>query len=594
MISFNRRVLRILEEAQIPEAVRVASEAASAGKSVETALLEAKTFSENELLGLLSERLNVPPIDLDRCEFGEDASEWVAEDVAKKAGCIPVAKLDRVLTIAVSNPFDVVRHDDLRIATGCELRLALALEPQIERALEKIFKGAEADLSEILEKHDDHDISVKEQAEDDVVDLAEFDVGGADSPIVKLVNAIIYQGIKAKASDIHVEPFEKRTLVRFRVDGTMSEAMSPPKKLQASITSRLKIMASLDIAEKRRPQDGKFQVKVEGRQIDFRVSTLPTVHGEKVVLRILDSSNLGRNLDTLGFEPQALADFKSAIDAPYGMILVTGPTGSGKTTTLYSAVKEMLSPEMNFVTVEDPVEYQIEGVNQVQVNVKRGLTFAGALRSILRQDPDIVMIGEIRDTETIEIAVKAALTGHLVLSTLHTNDAASTVTRMLDMGVDPFMVASSTLLVSAQRLMRRLCEHCREPMSAPPERLLALGCTREEVDAGPTLFRAVGCPRCSGGFAGRFAILETLPIKEDIKRMIVEGRSSLDLRQRAIETGMITLRRCALLNALRGRSTIDEALRVTLDDRRRAASAHAGVEVEDVPAESAAETEPVD
>ncbi len=288
---------------------------------------------------------------------------------------------------------------------------------------------------------------------------------------------IIYQGIKAKASDIHVEPFEKRDrpLPRGRHD---ARGDVPPKKLQAAIASRLKIMASLDIAEKKRPQDGKFQVKVEGRTIDFRVSVLPTLHGEKVVLRILDSSNLGRSLDTLGFEPRALADFKAAIDAPYGMILVTGPTGSGKTTTLYSAVKEMLTPEMNFVTVEDPVEYQLEGVNQVQVNPKRGMTFAGALRSILRQDPDIVMVGEIRDTETIEIAVKAALTGHLVLSTLHTNDAASTITRMCDMGVDPFMVSSSTLLVSAQRLMRRLCEHCREPIPAPPDRLIAVGYTR--------------------------------------------------------------------------------------------------------------------
>src|SRR5205823_2794952 len=273
--------------------------------------------------------------------------------------------------------------------------------------------------------------------------------------------------------------------------------------------------------------------------------------GEKIVLRILDSTNLGRSLDTLGFEPQALGDFKAAIDAPYGMILVTGPTGSGKTTTLYSAVKEMLTPEMNFVTVEDPVEYQLDGVNQVQVNPKRGMTFAGALRSILRQDPDIVMVGEIRDTETIEIAVKAALTGHLVLSTLHTNDASSTITRMIDMGVDPFMVASSTLLVSAQRLMRRLCEHCREPISVPPDRLKSLGIADEELAAGPTLFKAVGCPRCNQGYSGRFAILETLPIKEDVKRLIVEGRSSLDIRNQALKGGMISLRRCAMLNALR-------------------------------------------
>jgi type IV pilus assembly protein PilB len=571
MISFNRRVLRILEEGGLVDVavLQEASAAAAKGGSVTATLLDKKVLPEGALLGVLAERLGVPPVDLDRVEFPADVGEWMPEDVARKAGCIPIAKMGGLMTIAVANPFDVVRHDDLRLATGCDLRLAMALEPQIHRAMEKLYRSGESDLSELLEDSAEHDITVKEVAEDEVVDLAALSEGSEDAPIVKLVNLIIYQGIKAKASDIHVEPFEKRTVVRYRVDGNMEEAMSPPRKLQASITSRLKIMASLDIAEKRRPQDGKFQVKVEGRQIDFRVSVLPTVHGEKVVLRILDSTNLGRNLDTLGFEPQALADFKNAIDSPYGMILVTGPTGSGKTTTLYSAVREMLTPEMNFVTVEDPVEYQLEGVNQVQVNVKRGLTFAGALRSILRQDPDIVMVGEIRDTETIEIAVKAALTGHLVLSTLHTNDAASTITRMLDMGVDPFMVSSATLLVSAQRLLRKLCDHCKDPIAAPAERLMHLGVTEQELSAGPTLFRSVGCPRCNGGYAGRFAILETLPMKEDIKRMVVEGRSSLDIRQKAIDLGMITLRRCALLNALRGRTTVEEALRVTLDDRRR-------------------------
>jgi type IV pilus assembly protein PilB len=581
VISFNRRVLRILEETGgvDPAALKAAGDAAGKGQSVTMTLLDSKAISEADLLGLLSERLGVPPIDLDRIETAPDATEWMPEDLARKAGCVPIAKLGGLMTIAVANPFDVVRHDDLRLATGCDLRLALALESQIARAMEKTYRGQETDLQDLLENQGEHDITVREQVEDEVLDLAALTADGTeDAPIVKLVNAIIYQGIKAKASDIHVEPFEKRTVVRYRVDGAMEEAMSPPRKLHASLASRLKIMASLDIAEKKRPQDGKFQVKVEGRQIDFRVSVLPTVHGEKVVLRILDSTNLGRSLDTLGFEPQALNDFRAAIDAPYGMILVTGPTGSGKTTTLYSAVKEMLTPEMNFTTVEDPVEYQLDGVNQVQVNVKRGMTFSGALRSILRQDPDIVMIGEIRDTETIDIAVKAALTGHLVLSTLHTNDAPSTITRMLDMGVDPFMVASSTLLVSAQRLMRKLCEHCREPITAPAERLFALGVTKQEVDAGPTLYRAVGCPRCSGGYSGRFAILETLPMKEDIKRLIIEGRSVLDIKQRAIEMGMITLRRCAILNALRGKSTIDEALRVTLDDRRRPTGGDAGPE----------------
>ena len=574
MISFNRRVLRILEEGGSldPVVQKDLSAVAAKGESITRALLERKVMSEPDLLGLLAERLGVPPVDLDRVEFPPDVGEWMPEEAARRAGCVPLAKMGNILSIAVGNPFDVVRLDDLRLSTGTELRLCLALDTQLKRATDKLYHSGEANLADLLEEQDDHDLTVKEAPKDDeVTDLAVAGADSADAPIVKLVNMIIYQGIKAKASDIHVEPFEKRVVVRYRVDGNMAEAMTPPKKLQNAITSRLKIMASLDIAEKRRPQDGKFQVKVEGRQIDFRVSVLPTVHGEKVVCRILDSTNLGRNLDSLGFEPRALEDFKTAIDAPYGMILVTGPTGSGKTTTLYSAVKAMLTPEMNFVTVEDPVEYQLEGVNQVQVSVKRGLTFAGALRSILRQDPDIVMVGEIRDTETIEIAVKAALTGHLVLSTLHTNDAASTVTRMTEMGVDPFMVSSSTLLVSAQRLMRRLCEYCREPITAPKDRLINLGYTEDEVASNMTLFRAVGCPRCTAGYTGRFAILETLPIRDDIKRLIVDGRNAMDIRARAVENGMITLRRCALLNAMRGKTTIDEALRVTLDERRRIA-----------------------
>jgi type IV pilus assembly protein PilB len=571
MISFNRRVVRILEELGSfdPTVLKDAAAVAAKGESVTALLLDRKAMTASDLLGVIAERLGVPPIDVERIEFAADVAEWMPEELARKACCVPIAKTGGILTVAVANPFDVVRHDDLRLKTGCDLRLVLALEPQVGAALEKLYRRGEADLQELLEENDDGDLTVKEQLEEEVTDLGAVS-GDNDAPIVKLVNLFIYQGIKAKASDIHIEPFEKRTVIRYRVDGNMHEAMSPPRKLQGAIASRLKIMASLDIAEKRRPQDGKFQVKVEGRQIDFRVSVLPTVHGEKIVLRILDSSNLGRNLDSLGFEPKALEDFKAAIDSPYGMILVTGPTGSGKTTTLYSAVKEMLTPEMNFVTVEDPVEYQLEGVNQVQVNVKRGLTFAGALRSILRQDPDIVMVGEIRDTETIEIAVKAALTGHLVLSTLHTNDAASTVTRMIDMGVDPFMVSSSTLLVSAQRLMRRLCEHCRRPAPAPPERLLAIGYTEEEATSNAQFFTAVGCPRCSAGYTGRFAILETLPMRDEIKRLVVEGRSAMDIKHAAVDAGMITLRRCALLNAMRGRTTIEEALRVTLDERRRA------------------------
>jgi type IV pilus assembly protein PilB len=338
-----------------------------------------------------------------------------------------------------------------------------------------------------------------------------------------------------------------------------------------AIVSRIKIMASLDIAERRKPQDGKFQMRIDGRQVDFRVSVLPVVFGEKAVMRLLDASNLQLNLESLGFEPQSLEDFRYAIAQPYGMILVTGPTGSGKSTTLYSAVREMLTVDENFVTVEDPVEYQLDGVNQVQVNVKRGLTFAGALRSILRQDPDKVLIGEIRDTETIDIAVKAALTGHLVLSTLHTNDAPSTISRMVDMGVDPFMVGSATLLVSAQRLCRKLCQHCREAIDTPPEaRLRAIGFSDEDLEGDLQFYEPNGCPRCSNGYAGRFAVLETLPMTEDIKRTIIEGGSSQAIKAVALDNGMLTLRRCGLRAAAGGRTSIEEVLRVTLHDRKGA------------------------
>ena len=570
MVSFNRRIVRILEESGMVDmqVLAEASQVASQGEeSVADFLLEKNIFTENDLLGILADRLGFPPIDLGRLDIPEDMGEVVPQELAVETGCLPISKVGSVLTIAVSNPFDVVKQDDLRLATGCELRLALALDGQMKSAAAKVYGRGGAELSDILDDVDP-ELEVKEGREEELIDIASAS-DSDDAPVIKLVNLIIYQAIKAKASDIHVEPFEKRVLVRYRVDGALHEAMEPPKRLQNSITSRLKIMADLDIAEKRRPQDGKFQVKAEGRHIDFRVSSLPTVHGEKVVLRILDASNLALSLDGLGFEQKALDDFKESIASPYGMILVTGPTGSGKTTTLYSAVKEIMRPEQNFVTVEDPVEYQLDGINQVHVNVKSGLTFASALRSILRQDPDVVMIGEIRDTETIDIAVKAALTGHLVLSTLHTNDAASTITRMIDMGVDPFMVGSATLLVSAQRLMRRICQYCKDPYELPKDRLMSLGFTETEADEKPELHRAKGCARCTQGYSGRFAILETLPITEEIKRMVVDGHSAIEVRGKAIEQGMITLRRAALLNALRGNTSVEEVLRVTLSDNRR-------------------------
>ncbi|MHC4931439.1 MAG: GspE/PulE family protein [Planctomycetota bacterium] len=573
---FDKRIARIVEEAGVAEGEQLDKllSATEGGKSTLcNELVKAGHIEENELLGLLSGRLRVPPINLHDCTLDQEVVKVVAKEIATEHQLVPISRIDNVLTVAVSNPFDVVVLDQVRNSTGCDLRLVLSLDDTIAKTLNRIYNPGAAQLEAVMGEMGEADVELK-QADIDELDIEAMAQDDDESPVIKFVNLIIYQAIKERASDIHIEPFEKIVRVRFRGDGVCYEAFKPPRALLNSIVSRIKIMCGLDIAERRRPQDGKFQIKVEGRQIDFRVSVLPTVHGEKTVMRILDGGNLALSLDSLGFEPKALEDFRRAVSSSYGMILVTGPTGSGKSTTLYSAVRELLSDELNFVTVEDPVEYQLFGVNQVQVSEKRGLTFAGALRSILRQDPDVVMIGEIRDTETIEIAIKAALTGHLVLSTLHTNDAASTITRMIDMGVDPFMVSSATLLVSAQRLARRLCKYCKAPMEKPPtERLVHIGFTEEEAETAQIL-QATGCHRCKGGYSGRFALLETLPMVDDVKRMVIEGKSSLELKNRSIlEQGMISLRRCGVLNVMRGNTSIEEILRVTMHDEVRAPSA---------------------
>jgi type IV pilus assembly protein PilB len=491
------------------------------------------------------------------------------QEVAFSYNVFPVSRIGKILTIALTNPYDVVKLDDVRIVTGCELRLVLALDDHIKVALDRGYRTGQKEVEDILGSMSEGEVELKANSDDGGVAVIDQDnMGdGDDSPVVKFINMMIYQASKERTSDIHIEPFEKEIVVRFRNDGVLRRVFSPPRRMLNALVSRVKIMAQLDIAERRQPQDGKFQMRIDGRQVDFRVSVLPCIHGEKVVMRLLDAGNLALSLESLGFEDRSLGDFRAAIAQPCGMILVTGPTGSGKSTTLYSAVREMLSDDENFVTVEDPVEYQLQGVNQVQVNVKRGLTFAAALRSILRQDPDKVLVGEIRDRETIEIAVKAALTGHLVLSTLHTNDAASTITRMVDMGVDPFMVASSALLVSAQRLCRKLCGSCREQIEKPPvERLVALGLKEEDILPETQYYAARGCPRCTNGYSGRFAVLETLPMLDSVKRIIIGGGSSQDIREAALSSGMLTLRRCGLRAAGKGRTSIEEVLRVTLQD----------------------------
>ncbi len=555
---------RVAEDA-LTEAIEQASKDDSSLGSVLTAK---RLITEKELIGLIAGEIGLPPVDLGRLEVDPAMADEMPQELADDHGVVPIAKVGDILTIAVSDPFDVFKLDDLKLQTGQQLRMVISTPEVIKTAFEALYNPGQDHMNALFDSAIKEDsVSLKSEGDEELTDLS--DLGGEEgSPVVRLVNLIIYQAVKSRASDIHIEPFERRIRVRYRQDGVCREAFSPPKRMMSAIASRIKIMSQLDIAEKRKPQDGKFRIVLDGRNIDFRVSVLPVVYGEKIVMRILDTSHLALSMEGLGFEPKALEDYKTAVKQPYGMVLITGPTGSGKSTSLYAAVRELLSDEENFVTVEDPVEYKMEGVNQVSVNVKRGMTFAAALRSILRQDPDKVMIGEIRDTETIEIAVKAALTGHLVLSTLHTNDAASTITRMVDMGVDPFMISSSVVLVAAQRLVRKLCEFCREPMDLPPrERLLALGFTEAEVDDPElVIYRPVGCGKCNGGYRGRFALLETMMVTEDLKREILKGSSAIEIKKAAIENGMLTLRRCALMNVIRGKTSIEETLRVTIED----------------------------
>jgi type IV pilus assembly protein PilB len=538
------------------------------GGSPIATLISQGTLTEDAWLETLGLSAGLPPVDLTRVQPDPKAIETLSKELCMEHGILPLAKNGDILTIAIADPFDVLLLDDLRRLSSCQIRPVLSHPGAIKTAADAIFDSQGAAMNALMDEVSSAsgggEIDVEVEQEESLESVA---TQGEDAPAVKLVNMMLLRALKEKASDIHVEPGEKFVRVRLRVDGSLYEVMRPPLAILPAITSRLKIMASLDIAERFAPQDGKFQIRYENRKIDLRLSILPVVGGEKAVMRILDTGSMSLKLDSLGYETRSLEDIKKAASAAYGMMLMTGPTGSGKSTTLYSCVREVATPDVNVVTVEDPVEYRMDGVNQVPVNPKRGLTFAGALRSILRQDPDVVLVGEIRDKETADIAVKAALTGHLVLSTLHTNDAASTVTRLVDMGIDPFMVASSVLCIGAQRLARRLCKFCRLPLQLPEKELLSVGYLPEEI---PTLElfgpNAQGCGRCKAGYKGRFAILETLYMDGELKRMVVEGRSAAEMKETAVRAGMISLRRVGLLNAMRGVSSLEEVLSVTIVD----------------------------
>jgi type IV pilus assembly protein PilB len=526
--------------------------------------------SPDDLAVCMGRVLNVSPINLARINIPPDVVELLPRDAAHNHKVVPVSRLDNKLFLAMADPLNVLAIDDVRRITKLEIAPLIASEKAIIEKLNTLDSAKSGSMEDIIQESEkkrgadaeaDTLEAVKETSEE--VNLDQLAASSEEAPVIKLANLIILQAIKDRASDVHLEPFEKTMRLRYRIDGVLMDATPPPKAMQLALASRLKIMSNLDIAERRLPQDGRMRVKVGGKDYDLRVSALPTVHGEKIVCRVLDKSNLSASIDKLGLDEATFRQFKSAIDAPHGLILVTGPTGSGKTTTLYSALNELNNPTWNIVTVEDPVEFQIPGINQVPTKKEIGLTFASALRSILRQDPDIIMIGEIRDTETAEIAIEAALTGHQVLSTMHCNDAPGAIARLDDMGIAPFLISSSVILSCAQRLMRRICSHCKEPVSYPLRMFEDLGLDPATFN-GLQLFRGHGCERCkNSGYAGRLAIIEVMTISDQIRKLIISRASTREMGKVAINQGMKTLRMVGLDRARDGISTLEQVMVTT-------------------------------
>jgi type IV pilus assembly protein PilB len=535
---------------------RAQAEQVKTGKSLGRILIELGLLNEAGLVSALAKHLGLEFVDLEDRLIEPQIASLVPETLARRYGLIPVGIDDQGrVQVAMSDPSNVLALDDVRTVTDRDVVAVVATRSAISSAIERFLRTDEdlGDFGSDLVK------------DDDAADLDALDAVVDDAPIVKFVNALISQAVRDRASDIHIEPGERDVRVRYRVDGVLHEVMTQSRKIHPAVVSRLKIMADLDIAERRIPQDGRISLRHSGKQIDLRLSTLPTVHGEKVVMRILDASSVMLQLSDLGFMEHNFKRYESAYVKPYGMILVTGPTGSGKSTTLYATLNVINKPEVNIVTTEDPVEYRLPGINQVQINNKAGLTFPAALRSILRQDPDVVLVGEMRDFETAHIGMEAALTGHLVLSTLHTNDAPSAVTRLTEMKIDPFLVASAVDCVLAQRLIRRLCSKCKEPYEPTPEELKAAGLPWHDEDALPTLFRPVGCSHCAKtGYRGRGAVHEVMLVTEEIERLIVERASTDEIAKFAQAQGMRTLREDGLAKVLLGQTTLEEIARVVV------------------------------
>ena len=565
--------------------------------------------SDDVVTAVLSRQYGVPSINLDLFQIETEVIKLISEDVAQKYSVLPISKVGATLTLAMADPTNVFAMDDIKFMTGLNVEPVIASETSIQLSIAKYYTGSNeidifdaafageaekiglangrngnkngsklrpderitaSDLDVSLDRFEfgGHDEELEIIEDNEEIDLAALARASEDAPVVRLVNVLMVDSLRRGASDIHVEPYERDFRIRFRIDGVLYDVMHPPLKIRDPLISRLKIMAKLDISEKRLPQDGRIKIKVKvdnrSRELDFRVSTLPTLFGEKVVLRLLDKDKLMLDMTKLGFEAQSLEKFKRAIANPYGMVLVTGPTGSGKTNTLYSALQTLNTSETNIMTAEDPVEFNLQGINQVQMKEQIGLNFAAALRSFLRQDPNIVLVGEIRDFETAEIAIKAALTGHLVLSTLHTNDAPSTVSRLVNMGIEPFLVATSVNIIQAQRLIRRICSECKEQVNIPAEGLIEVGFSKQEA-AELKIYKGRGCANCNNtGFKGRVGLYEVMEVTDELRELIIIGASAMELRRKAIDLGMITLRESGLYKIREGITTLEEVVKETV------------------------------
>ena len=528
-------------------------------------LVRDSLISEADLTSFLSKQYGVPTINLADYEVDAAVIKIIPADVAHKYQIVPVNRAGSTLIIAMSDPSNIFAIDDIKFMTGYNVEVVVVAESSIKTAIDKLYDqtASLADVMNDLDSMEDFEV----MGEEDEVDLGSLERATEDAPVVKLVNLILTDAIKKKASDIHVEPYERSVRVRYRIDGILYEVMKPPMKLKNAITSRIKIMSELDIAERRLPQDGRIKIKLGGgKDMDFRVSVLPTLFGEKIVMRLLDKSNLQLDMTKLGYEPEALASFQKEIHKPFGMVLVTGPTGSGKTVSLYSALSELNKVTENISTAEDPVEFNFAGINQVQMHEDIGLNFAAALRAFLRQDPDIIMIGEIRDFETAEIGVKAALTGHMVLSTLHTNDAPSTINRLLNMGIEPFLVASAVNLITAQRLARRICSECKVVDEIPVQAMIDAGLPAADAEK-TTCYRGSGCPKCSNtGYKGRVGFYQVMPMLEPIRELILNGANTAEIKRESMRLGIKTMRQSGLTKLMEGVTSFEEVLRVTVSD----------------------------